>query len=77
MNYNQEADAYRCPADKPLTYRETVRAAQVRAYRSRPADRAGCQLKPQCTNAGQRAVTRLVAAADRCSSVARSGRGSG
>ena len=60
FTYNREADAYRCPADKPLTYRGMVRASQVRRYRSRAADCAGCALKPRCTTARQRAVTRLV-----------------
>lgn len=38
----------------------TVRASRVRRYRSRPADCAGCQLKPQCTTARLRGVSRLV-----------------
>ena len=60
FTYDHDADAYRCPADKPLTYRGTVHASQVRRYRSRAADCAGCPLKPRCTTARQRAVTRLV-----------------
>jgi hypothetical protein len=38
----------------------TVRASRVRRYRSRAADCAACPLKPQCTTARQRAVTRLI-----------------
>ncbi len=60
FRYDREADAYRCPADKPLSYKGITRATQVRVYRSRPADCAGCQLKPQCTTARLRAVSRLV-----------------
>ena len=60
FRYEPDANAYRCPNSKLLTYRGTVRASQVRAYRSRPADCAACALKPQCTTAPQRAVTRLV-----------------
>lgn len=60
FRYDREADAYRCPADKPLGYIGTVQANQVRRYRSRASDCAGCALKPQCTTARQRAVTRLV-----------------
>ena len=60
FTYDHLADAYRCPADKPLTYCSTVSATQVRRYRSRAADCAGCPLKPQCTTARRRAVTRLV-----------------
>jgi len=60
FRYEPDIDTYRCPSDKLLTYRGTVRASQVRAYRSRPADCAVCALKPQCTTARQRAVTRLV-----------------
>ena len=60
FRYDAEADAYRCPADKPLTYRGTVRASQVRRYRSHASDCAGCPLKPRCTTARHRAVTRLV-----------------
>ena len=60
FTYDPLADTYRCPADKPLTYRGTVATSQVRRYRSSAADCAGCLLKPQCTTARQRAVTRLV-----------------
>lgn len=60
FRYEPDANVYHCPGDKLLTYRGTVRASQVRAYRSRPADCAACALKPQCTTARQRAVTRLV-----------------
>lgn len=60
FRYDRDANVYHCPNDKLLTYRGTVQASQVRAYRSRPADCAACALKPQCTTARQRAVTRLV-----------------
>ena len=60
FRYDPDANVYHCPNDKLLTYRGTVQASQVRAYRSRPADCAACALKPQCTMAKQRAVTRLV-----------------
>jgi transposase len=60
FTYDAEADAYRCPADKPLGYMGTVQASQVRRYRSRAADCAACPLKPQCTIARQRTITRLV-----------------
>lgn len=60
FRYDAQVDAYRCPADKLLTYRGTVRASQVRRYRSLATDCAACPLKPRCTTARQRAVTRLV-----------------
>jgi hypothetical protein len=60
FRYDAQADVYRCPADKPLTYRGMVQASQVRRYRSRASDCAACLLKQQCTVASQRAVTRLV-----------------
>jgi len=60
FHYDAATNVYRCPNDKPLTYRGTVRESGVRAYRSRPADCAVCTLKPQCTIAKQRAVTRLL-----------------
>ncbi len=60
FRYDRNANVYHCPNDKLLTYRGTVQASQVRTYRSRPADCAACALKPQCTTARQRAVTRLV-----------------
>ena len=60
FRYDRKANVYHCPNDKLLTYRGTVQASQVRAYRSRPADCPACALKPQCTTARQRAVTRLV-----------------
>lgn len=60
FRYELAANVYHCPNNKRLSYRGTVRATQVRAYRSHPADCAACALKPQCTTARQRAVTRLV-----------------
>ena len=60
FRYDRKANVYHCPNDKLLTYRGTVQASQVRAYRSRPADCAACALKPMCTTARWRAVTRLV-----------------
>ena len=60
FSYDPETDAHRCPADKPLTYRGTVQASQVRSYRSRATDGAACSLKPLCTTSSQRAVIRLV-----------------
>lgn len=60
FTYDRQVDAYRCPAGKSLTYQGTVLASQVRRYRSRASDFAGCALKPQCTTASQRAVTCLV-----------------
>jgi len=60
FRYEPDANVYRCPGDKLLTYRGTVRASQVRAYRSHFADCAVCAFKPQCTTAKQRAATRLV-----------------
>lgn len=60
FTYDPHADAYRCPADKPLSYVGSVRTSRVRRYRSRASDCAGCSLKPKCTTARQRAVTRLV-----------------
>ena len=60
FHYDREADAYRCPADKPLGYCGTKRASQVRVYRSHVADCAGCELKPRCTVSRKRSITRLV-----------------
>jgi hypothetical protein len=60
FRYDRKADAYRCPADKLLGYCGTKRTKQVRVYRSRPADCAACELKPQCTIGPKRGVTRLV-----------------
>ena len=60
FTYDREADAYRCPADKPLSYMGTVHTSRVRRYRSRASDCAACPLKQRCTTARQRAVTRLV-----------------
>jgi len=60
FHYDREADAYRCPADKPLGYCGTKRASQVRVYRSHVADCAGCELKSRCTVSRKRSITRLV-----------------
>jgi transposase len=58
--YDREADAYRCPAGKQLSYCGTRRASQVRVYRSHVADCAGCELKSQCTIGRKRSISRLV-----------------
>ena len=60
FTYDRYTDACRCPADKPLTYRGTVRASKVRRYRSRAPDCAACPLKQRCTTPRRRAVTRPV-----------------
>ena len=63
FRYEPDANVYRCPGDKLLTYRGTVRASQVRAYRSRPAD---CAVRAQAAVHDSRAARRHAPRRRRC-----------
>ena len=56
FEYDEDKDSYRCPAGEVLTFRGES-AKGERTYRRKSC--AGCVLKPQCTSAQSRSVTRL------------------
>jgi transposase len=58
--FDPEANHFRCPGGKTVPYKGMAHAAGVMIYRTKPTTCAGCPLKPQCTKAPTRTVTRLV-----------------
>ncbi|WP_166367133.1 IS1182 family transposase [Pseudomonas akapageensis] len=54
--YNAEDDQYRCPAGKVLTLKQLNKGARI--YHSAVGDCSTCPLKPQCTKAQRRYVSR-------------------
>lgn len=54
--YEADSDRFRCPAGRVLVRRQLHPKARQVTYRS--LDCAGCALKPQCTLAGRRSVSR-------------------
>ena len=67
FGYDPNSDSYRCPAGKVLRLKQIDRRQHVRVYAAQKDDCASCALKPQCTNAACRFVSRHdhVAAFDR------------
>jgi IS5 family transposase len=54
--YDKERDVYRCPADRLLVRQQLHRDSMSVIYAAR--DCSGCRLKPRCTTAKRRYVTR-------------------
>ena len=58
FDYDVEADVYRCPAGEELTYRYTREEDGLGMRRYWTTACRGCPLKPRCTTAKERRVTR-------------------
>lgn len=58
--YDAASDTFACPGGGRLTYRGMNRATRARIYDARPTDCAACRLRPACTDAPARRLTRLV-----------------
>lgn len=56
FTYDADSDTYRCPAGGTLHYRNASRKNQAANYSGENC--AGCALKPKCTTASVRWVTR-------------------
>jgi transposase len=56
FSYDADSDSWRCPAGETLTLRETSRTEQKRKYWTTAC--VGCALKPNCTQAAKRTITR-------------------
>jgi transposase len=56
FSYEAQSDTWRCPAGATLTCRETLHAEQKKRYWTKAC--AGCGLRPQCTKAAKRVITR-------------------
>jgi transposase len=60
FRFDPEQNLYLCPAGKTVPYKGMAHAAGVMIYRTRPRVCTGCALKPRCTKAPTRTVTRLL-----------------
>lgn len=56
--YSEDTDCYTCPQGKTLARKQLMRAKKMVVYEARMQDCAQCSLKPQCTQAQQRFVSR-------------------
>ena len=57
FTYDADSDQYQCPAGQPLPLKQINGTQRIYAVRT---DCSACSLKPQCTNAKRRHVTRHV-----------------
>jgi transposase len=58
FRYDPKSDSYRCPAGKLLAFKQNDRKNTCRIYAAQKDDCASCALKPRCTNASRRLVSR-------------------
>jgi len=58
FSYEPGADRYTCPSGKTLTRKQSSARDKLVIYAARREDCANCSLKPQCTSAARRLVTR-------------------
>jgi transposase len=58
FHYDAKSDSYRCPAGKVLAFKQIARNNNCRTYAAQKDDCASCALKPKCTNAARRFVSR-------------------
>jgi transposase len=56
--YRPESDSFLCPQGKTLQRKQLYRRDRAVFYQAQPADCASCPLKPRCTKAAQRIVSR-------------------
>ncbi len=60
FSFDETKDHYVCPAGKVLKRQRASKQANGVIYGANPKDCGGCALKPGCTRAGSRSVTRNV-----------------
>ena len=60
FTYDAKNDRMICPAGKPMTSRSGPNRDGIIVYRARQSDCAACPLKPRCTGANGRAVSRMI-----------------
>lgn len=56
--YQPESDSFLCPADKMLRRKQLLRHKRTVYYQADPADCGACAIKPRCTEAAQRMLSR-------------------
>lgn len=60
FTYDGQADTYTCPAGKLLRRHKVSKTELKVIYIAKPADCGSCAMKPACTNAPQRSITRHI-----------------
>ncbi len=60
FRYRPGSDTYLCPEGKELRRKQVMKKDKAILYSARTEDCGGCVLKPRCTQAAQRMVTRLI-----------------
>lgn len=60
FRYQPETDTYLCPAGKTLQRKQLSRKDKAIIYTANKTDCGGCAMKPRCTRAPQRLVTKLI-----------------
>jgi transposase len=60
FQYQPESDTYVCPAGKTLQRKQISKKDKAIYYSAHAKDCGGCALKPRCTHAPQRLMTRLL-----------------
>jgi len=60
FRYQPGSDSYLCPAGKELRRKQVMKRDKAILYSASAEDCGGCALKPRCTQAAQRMVTRLI-----------------
>jgi transposase len=58
FSYDAEADRYTCPAGQALRRKKVCNYTHKVIYAAKPADCGSCPMKPSCTSANYRSVTR-------------------
>lgn len=60
FQYRSETDTYLCPGGKMLQRKQISKKDKAIYYSAHAKDCGGCALKPHCTQASQRLMTRLI-----------------
>lgn len=60
FRYQPETDTFLCPAHKTIRRKQVYQRDKAVHYRAAPKDCSACSIKPQCTRAPARMLTRLL-----------------
>jgi hypothetical protein len=58
FTHQPEPDTYLCPAGKTVRRKQLHRKDRAVLYQAQPSDCGSCRLKPRCTQASQRMLSR-------------------
>jgi transposase len=60
FTYDRQSDTYTCPAGNLLTRKRFSANNNAIVYEAKPSDCAGCAMKPRCTQAQKRSVSKSI-----------------